>query len=179
MENYEVLQHGLVTYDQFLVRGNLLTNKLMSQGFQLSRLQAVFANFMVITTILFAHITFLWATCCLICFLPIIKPFFTHWYWLRVVPFIQSGNRAHGGCDRSAGDAYSSMTPDPTSDVYRGPCVPILICIFNRTYEIDYCSLFLSFHLLNFVSVNIIIEILSKLKLVKLRLMEEHRCIEM
>jgi hypothetical protein len=30
------------TYDQLLVRGNLLTNKLMSQGFQLSRLQAAF-----------------------------------------------------------------------------------------------------------------------------------------
>ena len=33
------------TYDQFLVRGNLLTNKLMSQGFQLSRLQAAFRKF--------------------------------------------------------------------------------------------------------------------------------------
>jgi hypothetical protein len=30
------------TYDQFLVRGSLLTNKLMSQGFQQSRLQATF-----------------------------------------------------------------------------------------------------------------------------------------
>jgi hypothetical protein len=33
------------TYDQFLVRGSLLTNKLMSQGFQLSRLQAAFRKF--------------------------------------------------------------------------------------------------------------------------------------
>ena len=33
------------TYDKFLVRGNLLTNKLMSQGFQLSRLQAAFRKF--------------------------------------------------------------------------------------------------------------------------------------
>ena len=33
------------TYDQFLVRGNLLTNKMMSQGFQLSRLQAAFRKF--------------------------------------------------------------------------------------------------------------------------------------
>ena len=33
------------TYDQFLVRGCLLTNKLMSQGFQLSRLQAAFRKF--------------------------------------------------------------------------------------------------------------------------------------
>jgi hypothetical protein len=33
------------TYDQFLVRGSLLTNKLMSQEFQLSRLQAAFRKF--------------------------------------------------------------------------------------------------------------------------------------
>jgi hypothetical protein len=34
------------TYDQFLVRGSLLlTNKLMSQGFKLSRLQAAFRKF--------------------------------------------------------------------------------------------------------------------------------------
>jgi hypothetical protein len=33
------------TYDQFLVRGSLLTNKLMSQGFQLSHLQAAFRKF--------------------------------------------------------------------------------------------------------------------------------------
>jgi hypothetical protein len=32
-------------YDQFLIRGNLLTGKLMSQGFQLSRLQAAFRKF--------------------------------------------------------------------------------------------------------------------------------------
>jgi hypothetical protein len=33
------------TYNQFLVRGSLLTNKLMSQGFQQSRLQAAFREF--------------------------------------------------------------------------------------------------------------------------------------
>jgi hypothetical protein len=33
------------TYDQFLDRGNLLTDKLMSQGFQLFRLQAAFRKF--------------------------------------------------------------------------------------------------------------------------------------
>jgi hypothetical protein len=88
------------------------------------------ANFMVVTTILFAHATFLWATCCLICFIPIIKPFLTHWSWLRVVPFIERRKRAHGGCDRSTGDAYSSMTPDPTSDIFRGPYTPILWFVF-------------------------------------------------
>jgi hypothetical protein len=87
-------------------------------------------KFMVVTTVLFAHTTFLWATCCLICFIPIIKPFLTHWSWLRVVPFIERGNRAHGGCDRSTGDAYFSMAPDPTSDIFRGPCTPILWFVF-------------------------------------------------
>jgi hypothetical protein len=78
---------------------------------------------MVVTTILFAHTTFLWATCCLKCFIPIVKPFLTHWSWLRVVPSIERGNRAHGGCDRSTGGAYSSMAPDPTSDIYSEVCV--------------------------------------------------------
>jgi hypothetical protein len=32
-------------YDQFLLRDNLLTKKLMSQGFQMSRLQAAFRKF--------------------------------------------------------------------------------------------------------------------------------------
>ena len=35
---------------------------------------------------------------------------------------------AQGGCDRSAGDAYSSMAPDPTSGVSRGPCKPDFYC---------------------------------------------------
>jgi hypothetical protein len=79
---------------------------------------------MVVTKILFAHTTFLWATCCRICFIPIVKLFLTPWSWLRVVLFIWCGNRTHGGCDRSTGDAYSSMTPDPTSGFSRGPCKP-------------------------------------------------------
>jgi hypothetical protein len=32
-------------YDQFLVQGSLLTNKLMAQGFQLSHLQTAFRKF--------------------------------------------------------------------------------------------------------------------------------------
>jgi hypothetical protein len=60
----------------------------------------------------------------LICFIPIVKPFLTHWSWLRVVPFMERGNGVHGGCDRSTGDAYSCMAPDPTSGVSRGLCKP-------------------------------------------------------
>jgi hypothetical protein len=38
--------------------------------------------------------------------------------------------RAHGRCDRSTGDAYSSMAPDPSSDIFRGRCTPILWFVF-------------------------------------------------
>jgi hypothetical protein len=39
------IQNLVPTYDQFLVRGSLLTNKLMSQRVQQSRLQAAFRKF--------------------------------------------------------------------------------------------------------------------------------------
>jgi hypothetical protein len=42
-----------------LVRGSLLTNKLMSQGFQMPRLQAAFRKFYGRYN---DHTTFLWAT---------------------------------------------------------------------------------------------------------------------
>jgi hypothetical protein len=63
----QLIQYAIAcsTYDQFLVRGSLLTNKLMSQGFQQSRLQTAVPNFMVVTMILFPHTIFRWATCCL------------------------------------------------------------------------------------------------------------------
>jgi hypothetical protein len=34
----------------------------------------------------------------------------------------------YGGCDRLTGDAYSSMAPDPTSDVSSGLCKPEFYC---------------------------------------------------
>jgi hypothetical protein len=48
------------------------------RGFNCLVYKQLSANFMVFTTILFAHTSFLWATCCLICFIPIVKPFLTH-----------------------------------------------------------------------------------------------------
>jgi hypothetical protein len=70
-----------------------------------------------------------------------------HWFLLRIVPFYLTGiadfdcvlirspnldtlilttdiwiwNGAHGGCDRSAEDAYSFATPDPTFAFVGGP----------------------------------------------------------
>jgi hypothetical protein len=73
-----------------------------------------------------------------------------HWFWLRIFPFYLTGltnfgyglfrlpnlntlilttdnwSRAHGGCDRSAEDAYSSMAPDPAPAFVGGPCCPTL-----------------------------------------------------
>jgi hypothetical protein len=39
------MQEFCSTYDQFLIRGNLLAKKLMSQGFLQSRLQAALHTF--------------------------------------------------------------------------------------------------------------------------------------
>jgi hypothetical protein len=60
------------TYDQNLVRGSLLINKLKSQGFQLSRLQTAFHKFYGRFKDLICPYNLFCATCCLICFIPIV-----------------------------------------------------------------------------------------------------------
>jgi hypothetical protein len=47
------------------------------KGFKCLAYRQLSAKFMVLTTILFTNTTFLWATCCLICFITIVKPFLT------------------------------------------------------------------------------------------------------
>jgi hypothetical protein len=47
------------------------------KGFKCPAYRQLSANFMTVTTILFTHTTFLWATCCLICFITIVKLFLT------------------------------------------------------------------------------------------------------
>ena len=95
-------------YDQFLNRGKLLTDKLLLQGFQQSRLKAAFRKFygrynnlvyqydlslsQMLSDVFHSHC---WAV-------------FHTLIWLRIVPFTWSRLWAHGGCDRSTGDAYSS-----------------------------------------------------------------------
>jgi hypothetical protein len=63
---------------------------------------------------------------------------------------------AHGGCDRSAGVAYPSMAPDCTSDIYIGPCAPILWFVFPigfmRLITVRYfchfiCSIIARYHM--------------------------------
>ena len=43
---------------------------------------------------------------------------------------LQWGEITHGGCDRSAEDAYSSMAPDPTFGFVGGPCCPTLDVVY-------------------------------------------------
>jgi hypothetical protein len=136
-------------FPQFLVQGSLLTDTLMSQGFNCLVYRQFSANFMVVTvkTILFAHTTFLWATCCLICFIPIVNPFLAHWSWLRFIPFIERGNGAHGVCPVNRGCLLLLGTWSHLWYIQRSVYAHSLICIYYKTYEIEYWSLFLSFHI--------------------------------
>jgi hypothetical protein len=63
---------------------------------------------------------------------------------IKIVPFTYSGNNTQSGSHMSTGDAYSSYAPDPTSDIFRGPCLPILWFVFptglvkcNTNYKYD------------------------------------------
>ena len=61
---------------------------------------------------------------------------------------------AHGGCDRLAGDAYSSLAPDRTAGISSGPYLPcthhlIVFWVF-LDHMIGYGLLSLPFHVPNF-----------------------------
>jgi hypothetical protein len=133
-------------YDQFLLRGNLLTEKLMSQEFQMSRLQAAFRKFYGRYNILFTHTTFLWATCCLIRFITIVKPFLT--LILTTVHNVyliwRKGSRRVWSIYR--GCLLLHGTWSHPWYIRRSVYAYSLICISFWIYEIEYCSLFLSFH---------------------------------
>lgn len=61
--------------------------------------------------------------------------------------FIWSRYRTHSGCVRSTGDAYSSYAPEPSSCLFRGPCLPYLNYVFLiGVLRFDHCSLPPSFH---------------------------------
>jgi hypothetical protein len=92
------------TYDQFFSQSRLLTDKLMIQGFVQSCLMSALA----VTMIWFIITNFYRAICCVTFFIPIVRPYLAHWLWHRVSPHSWSWNWAHGRCDRSTGDDYSS-----------------------------------------------------------------------
>jgi hypothetical protein len=98
------------------------------------------ANFMVVKTILFTHTTFLWATCCLICFITIVKPFLTLILTTGYTVYLiwKKGSRQVWSIDRGClllHDTWSHLWY-----IQRSVFVHSLICI-----KIEYCSSFLSF----------------------------------
>jgi hypothetical protein len=108
-------------------------------------------KFMVVTTILFTHTTFLWATCCLTCFITIVKPFLT--LILTTVHTVylirKKGSRRVWSIDR--GCLLIHGTWSHLWYIQRSVCACSPICISYRTYYIEYCSLFLSFHIINLI----------------------------
>jgi hypothetical protein len=118
------------------------------KGFKCLAYRQLSANFIVVTTILFTHTTFLWATWCLICFIhvTIVKPFLT--LILTTVHNVcllwKKGSRRVWSIDRGClllHGTWSHLWYIQRS-VYAHP----LICFSYWTCEIEYCSLFLSFH---------------------------------
>jgi hypothetical protein len=94
------------TYDKFFIQGRQLTNNLSwcYSGFNKSRLQAAFRKLYVC----YNDQVYLYKKWCLMCFIPIVRLSLTWWFWLWIVPLTWSGNKVHGPCDRSTGDAYFS-----------------------------------------------------------------------
>jgi hypothetical protein len=59
-------------------------------------------------------------------------------------PVYLISTNVHGGCDRSADDAYSSMTPDPTFAFFGGPCCLTLDFLFAIWIMITFYTLLTS-----------------------------------
>jgi hypothetical protein len=108
----------------FLIRVSLLF-KLMSQKFLQSHLQETFRKFYCRTNDIVCQLILYWYTD---------LDYGSYLLW--------SGNRAHGECDWSTGNVYSSLVPDPTFGISRDPRLfHSLICFSHRTYEVDDCCL--------------------------------------
>ena len=85
----------------------------MSQGFQLSRLQAAFHKF-------YGRYNDL------ICSYNLsLGHMLSDMFDALILTTDRTVYLDHGRCDQSAGDAYSSMAPDPVSNMFRDPCTPI------------------------------------------------------
>jgi hypothetical protein len=113
------------TYYQFLVRGSRLKTSWCHRGFNSLVYRQLSANFMVVTTI------FLRATCCLLCFIPIVD------YGSYRLSNLEIG------LTEGVIDQQGMLTPpwhwSHLWYIQRSVYAHSLICISYRTYEIDYC----------------------------------------
>lgn len=79
---------------------------------------------------------------------------FMHLFWLRIATFIRFRQLAHGGWDRSTGDAYPSWAKDPTCGKSRCPCLPCtrfcILYFFKKLITSCYLSLFIVIFVLFF-----------------------------
>jgi hypothetical protein len=94
--------------DQFLSRGRLLTDKLMLEGFLQSRLISAFRRFSSRYNNLINNYKLLLSHILSDIFIPIVRSYLAYWFWQRITPHSWSWNWAHGGCDLSTEDAFSS-----------------------------------------------------------------------
>jgi hypothetical protein len=60
----------------------------------------------------------------IICSMTFVRMSLPYWLWQQIILYIWFQLRAHGGCDRSAEGAYSSMAPYPTFTFVEGLCGP-------------------------------------------------------
>ena len=104
------------TYEHFIYRGKLLTDKLLKQEYRKSRLKSTFRKFYGRYKYLVCDYS--------VSLNEMLRYLFNGSCWsvctncdeeLFLTFFTDSVLWTRGGCDRSAGDAYSSMAPDPTS----------------------------------------------------------------
>jgi hypothetical protein len=116
------------------------------KGFKCLAYRQLSAHFMVVKTILFTYTIFLSVTCCLICFITIVNPFLTLILTtVHTVDLIwKKGSRRVWSIDR--GYLLLHGTCSHLWYIQRSVYVHSLIGISFWTYEIEYCSLFLSFH---------------------------------
>jgi hypothetical protein len=107
----------------------------MSQGFPQSRLQAAFHVFYSCYSDLDCQNNLPLATCCLVCSIPIVKSFLTHWSSLRFLLFTWSGIRT--------GRQGMLTLPKHLIPPLEHPCLShSWICISYTGHEINDCSLF-------------------------------------
>jgi hypothetical protein len=85
-----------------------------------------FANSKVVIMTFFTIMNYHWPICWMICFIQSVRLSYPYWLWWRVIPYTKLRLRVQNGCDRSTGDAYSFVTPDPASTFVGGLFCPTL-----------------------------------------------------